>query len=151
VQFATVAKLRLSVVRAARSTQNDTIATQLHPQVQSRRSDPIPAAPGVSEAEAELQATTAAEAQPTVAEGVEPGSPTAAAAQPSQQHVQAPIQQETGRWQLQQWQGLLSGPCLIAAGALACSFISLQVGCTGALATRLVGGEGVEGAGGGVS
>jgi hypothetical protein len=25
-------------------------------------------------------------------------------------------------------QGLLSGPCLIAAGALACSFISLQVG-----------------------
>lgn len=126
-----VAKLRLLATRAARSTQNDTTTTQLQSRVQSGRLVTSAAATGVPGAEAEPPASTAAEAevQQTVAEAAAPDGPTAAAAaHPVQQQASAVAQQATGRWQLQQLQGLLSGPCLIAAGALACSFISLQVG-----------------------
>jgi hypothetical protein len=52
------------------------------------------------------------------------------------QHKQAQ-QQQAAQFGLWPFQGLLSGTCLVAAGALACSFISLQV-CMGGSAVHNV-------------
>lgn len=140
------ARPRATAVKVSRRTLTDATATQQQFHRTQVRPELIEAVDRVSGG---AQETPASQTQAVLVESTETENgerkKTTGSANGTQQSQQAvltategtsasPLQpstamQEQSAWQSPpQMQGLLSGPCLVAAGALACSFISLQVG-----------------------